>query len=182
MKDSQKYIALLRGINVSGKNKISMSTLKELFEKLKCASVQTYIQSGNVVFSKSVMNPKKFAKEVEKSIQKELGLEVPVLAMDMTTINNILLKQPFVAQLKDNSKNCYYILLFDDIDISLMPTIPPESQDRWQLVNQVVYLYCPGGYGDTKWNNNYFEKKLKVQATTRNHATMQALLEMCQAE
>ena len=87
----KKYIAFLRGINISGKNKISMSDLKVEFEGLGFTEVSTYLNSGNVVFSSETDNAKA---DIEKMLTAKFALEIPVYVIEMDELNDILLHSP----------------------------------------------------------------------------------------
>lgn len=92
------YISLLRGINVSGKNKIKMSDLKTLYESLHFHKVQTYIQSGNVIFANSLNEANVLARQIEQAILKTFSLEVAVLVMEASTFKEIINNNPFKTQ------------------------------------------------------------------------------------
>ena len=78
----KKFIALLRGINVSGQKKIKMSDLKLLFEDLGFQNVETYIQSGNVIFSSKEKSIKKLESKISSGIKSKYGFDVPVLVIN----------------------------------------------------------------------------------------------------
>jgi len=73
----KRYIAFLRGINISGKNKVPMAELKQGFEKLGFGEVRTYLNSGNVIFSSDEDGAKKFTNQIEVMIKKRFGLDIP---------------------------------------------------------------------------------------------------------
>ena len=77
----KRYVALLRGINISGKNKIPMAELKKEFEKLAFEEVKTYLNSGNVIFSSNENDTKKFANQIEGMIKNQFELEIPVFVI-----------------------------------------------------------------------------------------------------
>jgi uncharacterized protein (DUF1697 family) len=89
----RKYVALLRGINGSGKNKIVMSELKVLFESLGCNNVQTYIQNGNVIFESSA---EQIQNNIETAIFKIFGFKVPVLVLNYSELKEIFETNPFI--------------------------------------------------------------------------------------
>ncbi len=178
-----RFIALLRGVNVSGKNKVNMKELKSWIEQLAYTDVETYIQSGNIVFTSSQKNVAILAQEIHKSISEHLGLDIAVIILSPAALRKIIEENPFSAEKNFDERNMY---------LCFLQQIPPKEKtenmkhqpsgdDRFYLAEQVVYLYVPGGYGNTKINNNFFENKLKVAATTRNWKTTQKLLEMADA-
>lgn len=106
------------------------------------------------------------------------GFQVPILIHTADSLASIIDQQPF-KKVKNVDLAAYYCtLLSEPMDATKLHALLENEVDRWVAGDQVIYIYCPGGYGKTKWNNQFFEKKLKQPTTTRNHATMSALLEM----
>ena len=177
----QTYIALLRGINVGGHKKIKMAELKLLFEKLGFKDVTTYIQSGNVVFSSPSPQRGKsdFAEIIFEGIKKQFGYEVPVLVKTVDDVVQILKNCPFDEEKKAAS---YFMLLATPPKKELMELVKEISypNEEFVLTPECVYIYFSKGYGNAKLNNNFFEKKLKVAATTRNYRTLVKLLELAE--
>jgi uncharacterized protein (DUF1697 family) len=178
-----RYIALLRGINVSGHKIIKMEALRVCFEGLGCRGVQTYVQSGNVVFEASEREAGRYADEISKRIQRDFGFPVPVLLRTAEELGGIIDRNPFLKQPKaDRSK----------LHVTFLSTTAPKSaqedlrvlaakEERFHVEGSEIYLHCPNGYGRTKLSNTAFEKKLKVEATTRNWKTVQALFALAQS-
>lgn len=176
----QTYIAILRGINVSGKNKIIMKELKAAFEAANFQNVATYIQSGNVVFTHKSDNEKVIAKQITQLIKTAFGLDVPVLVrtavnIEWTNAANPYLKQEGVEADKLHITFLEEVPEQENIDKLKTYNYPP---DEFIVIDDNVYLHCPKGYGTTKFHNTFLEKKLKVQATTRNLKTVNKLIEM----
>lgn len=171
----KKYIALLRGINVSGHKKILMADLKALIGSLGFRNVTTYIQSGNVVFEAAEKTG--LATKISKAIFENYGWEVPVLITTASEINAILTACPFSDEKKIKS---YFTLFYEiptdeNIEIAKLASYPGEE---FHITHKCMYYYCAAGYGQAKMNNNFFKTKLKVTVTTRNYRTMVKLLEM----
>lgn len=174
------YISILRGINVSGQKTIKMDALKKMFEKLNFKSIQTYIQSGNVVFTTAEKDPKKIEKLISLEIKKEFGFDVPVIILHVNTLKEIIDSNPFA---KDHVKDISFLhvtFLADNPTKFDKEKIVEKKQPGEEIAftTNVVYLYCPNGYGKTKLNNTFLENKLKVQATTRNWKTTNELLKL----
>ncbi len=176
------YISILRGINVSGKKIIKMSALKELYAKQGFEEVTTYLQSGNVIFRANKTEPKKLAQHISKQIEMVFGLDVPVIALTIDKLKQVIAKNPLAKDSTLNSDHLHVTFLSsqpDQVDYSLIESkkLPGEAI---AFSESAVYLYCPNGYGKTKLNNNFLESKLHVLATTRNWKTTQALLHVAQ--
>jgi len=174
----QTFVALLRGINVSGKNKIFMDDLRSMFESLGCSGVKTYVQSGNIVFQ-STAKAQELESLIKKAILEKFTFDVPVLVktkeeMEATLRNNLYIHRNNVS--------------LDKLHVTFLSEVPSEANlknahinvlpDEFMVLGKEVYLYCPGGYGNTKLSNTYFENKLKVKATTRNWKTVNELVKM----
>ena len=165
-----KYISLLRGINVAGKKKIIMKDLKALYESLGLGDVITYIQSGNVIFESDEKNDVLIDK-IENTITQKYGFDVPVQIRTVNDFKHIIEVCPY-SDLDLVEEGTRVMVTFleavpsaENIDKLISYVKEPE---RLVLVGKEVYLHCPNGYGKTKLNNNFIEKKLLVGATTRN--------------
>jgi uncharacterized protein (DUF1697 family) len=172
-------LAMLRGVNVGGK-KVPMADLRLLYEGMKYKNVRTYIQSGNVIFETSENDTEKISKEQEKKIKAKFGFDVPVVIRNEKELGSIIKKNPFLKE-KNISEERLYVTFLANIpekELQEKITVPAGTSDRFEIIGKEIYLYCPGGYGETKLNNNFFEKKLKVEATTRNWRTTNELLKM----
>ncbi len=178
-----RYIALLRGINVSGQKKIKMADLKELFLELGFSSVITYIQSGNVVFESNKTELNDISVTIHQGIAEKFGFDVPVLILKPDTLELIYSQNPFKQKLEKGAiedKKMYFTLLESAPDVVSVKELENASfgDEKFAITDKVVYFYAANGYGKTKLNNNFFERKLKTKATTRNLKTVLKLLEM----
>ena len=171
----KKYIALLRGINVGGHKKLKMADLKLLFKDIGFEDVVTYIQSGNVVFS--AKEEKNISDKIAKEIENRFGWEVPVLVKTADMITKILANCPFEETKK---KEAYFMLLASPPKKDLMEAVSEINypNEEFVLTPDCVYIHFGNGYGNAKLNNNFFEKKLEVAATTRNYRTLAKLVEL----
>ena len=167
------YIALLRGINVSGQRMIAMKDLKALLIKAGYEQVMTYIQSGNIVFKSSEANKKTLEKDIGEVIEKYYGFAVPIVVITEEELEKIIKKNPYNDGKKDSSK--LHITFLDTMpEKKLLETTRDEKfqSDEFHIDNTIIYLYCPDGYGMTKFSTMFFERKLAVTATTRNWKTL----------
>ncbi|GBD88134.1 hypothetical protein BMS3Abin03_02069 [bacterium BMS3Abin03] len=170
-----KYISMLRGINVSGQKKIKMDDLRSLYEELDFENVVTYIQSGNVVFDSKIKNTASLKLKIEAAIDEKYKFFVNVIIRTadewQKVINNNLFGH---IDLENESKK--YLVTF----LSAVPSAKSISElrqyvtkpDKLVVHNKEVYLYIPNGYGKSKLSNTFIERKLGVEATTRNWKTV----------
>jgi len=174
------FISLLRGINVGGQKKIHMETLRGVYETLGYTRVRTYVQSGNVAFESSGFTPAELAKRIEEQIEKTCGFPVPVFIPQPDELQEILTRNPFLYdRIEDPSKLHVTFLYQSPLETAWTKLIAPSSiLDEFSSGELAVYLYCPNGYGKTKLNNGFFERKLGVSVTTRNWNTVNALYNM----
>src|ERR1051325_9725329 len=98
----EKYISMLRGINVSGSKMIRMDDLRKMYENLKFKNVKTYIQSGNVVFEEKAMSTEVLEKKIAKEIQEVFGFDVPVIVKEKSKMEKVLSNNPFVNDRKED--------------------------------------------------------------------------------
>jgi uncharacterized protein (DUF1697 family) len=175
-----KYIAILRGINVSGSKMIKMDNLKSSMSELKFNTIETYIQSGNIVFEYQETNEDLLANIITDKIQSDFGFDVPVIVMGAGDLNAVIENNPFVKNRNEAIDKLYVTFLSEDPDSILLKglAVIDISMDEFFISGNVIYLFCPNGYGRTKLNNNFFENKLEISATTRNWKTVIALAGM----
>nr|WP_299339881.1 DUF1697 domain-containing protein [Allomuricauda sp.] len=174
----KKYVALLRGINVGGQKKIKMQDLRNALSKGNLKEVQTYIQSGNIVFETESNGKENLSEEIHSLIKKDFGFEVPVLVISADEILEIINQNPFAGDEDDN--RLYFVLLKEkpqEDRVQAFNEMKFENED-FHVTDECVYLACKKGYGNAKLNNNLVESKLKVEATTRNLRTLLKLMEL----
>lgn len=174
------FIALLRGINVSGCNKIKMTELKQLFIELGFDDVTTYIQSGNVVFQTNLEEHDKIEQQIINSIKQTFGYLVQVIVLTKNSLETIYASNPFLHEPNIDITKLHVTLLSNkpnENDILPLKTLS-KNGDTFIIIDKTIYLYCPNGYGKTLLNNNFFERKLKISATTRNWNTISKLVEI----
>jgi len=176
-----KYIAILRGINVSGQKKVLMADLKVLFETLGFTDVSTYIQSGNVIFQSSETDKCLLITLIESAITQKYNFSVPVQIRSHSDLADIITELPFKEiNVADEGAKVLITLLADlpsqnNIEKLLSYVVAPE---KLRIIGQTVYLHCPNGYGRSKLSNVFIENKLKISATTRNLKTAYKLLHL----
>jgi uncharacterized protein (DUF1697 family) len=175
----KKFVALLRGINVSGQKKINMSDLKSLFEEIGFRNVETYIQSGNVIFSSNEKSGEKLKSKISSGIKKRFGFDVQVFILTPEEIEYTLKNNPFIKQKKEIER--LYVTFLSNApskeNIQKLNSID-YSPEEYIIDEKLIYLFLPNGAGNAKLSNNLFEHKLKLNGTTRNWKTVKTLFEL----
>jgi uncharacterized protein (DUF1697 family) len=173
-------IAILRGINVGGKRKILMADLKELMSALGYQNIRTYIQSGNLIFEKDEkIENKEIAKNIENAIEKKFNFEVPVIVLSAKEIENAVANNPFYKADTDiNKLHLTFLNEVPDKDKQEVAESFDYTPDQFEIIGRNAFIYCEDSYHKSKLTNDFFEKKLKVKATTRNWKTVLKLWEL----
>lgn len=173
------YVALLRGINVGGKNTLPMKDLAAMFAAAGCTDVRTYIQSGNVVFGASAAVARKLPDQIAKAIEKRFGYRVPVIVRTSDELALAIRDNPFLKPGADE-KPLHIYFLAESPGAAAIATLDPNrsAPDVFHVKGREIYLHLPNGMARTKLTNAYFDSKLKTVSTARNWATVQKLLEM----
>ncbi|MEI6682984.1 MAG: DUF1697 domain-containing protein [Bacteroidota bacterium] len=174
----ETYIALLRGINVSGHNMIKMDELKRVLAGLDFSGITTYIQSGNITFDAEAGNPQELGERIAGKILQHFGLTVPVMIRTLAEMEFVSRNNPFSGDVGRDPEKFHVTFL------SAVPGVEREqkirefnfSPDEFVILGKECYLYCPNGYGQTKLTPQFFESKLKVTTTTRNWKTIMHLV------
>ena len=174
---SARYIALLRGINLGGHKTIRMEALRACFEGLGCRKVRSYVQSGNVVFEGGEKDAARYVEEISKRILRDFGFAVPVLLRTSAELRRIIRQNPFLNQPEIDHSKLHVTFLSAAAPKSAADDLKvlAETPEQFHIRGREIYLYCPNGYGRTKLSNNAIEKKLRLEATTRNWRSVQAL-------
>jgi uncharacterized protein (DUF1697 family) len=176
-----RFIAILRGVNVSGAKPMKMEALRKTFQQLGFTNVASYIQSGNVVFTSGETDTLLLAGKTAKAIQTDFGFDVPVLVLPAGDLKTIIDSNP----LNDGTNDPAFLhitFLSEPPAAFSLSEIESRKQGNEEIIitGKAVYLYCPHGYGKTKLTNTFLESKLKVAATTRNWKTACELVRMAE--
>jgi uncharacterized protein (DUF1697 family) len=169
----KRFIILLRGINVAGKNKLPMADLRDLLNALEFKNVQTYIQSGNIILDTD-KSKIEVCQNIKEGVLSKFGYDVAVLTRTISEWEKVISKYPFSTE---NEKIVAFTFL-NKVSKESIIEVKNIGEDKYKIVDDVVYLNCPTGFGLTKLTNNVIEKKLNVIATTRNIRTTLKLLEL----
>lgn len=179
----QTYIALLRGINVSGHKIIKMETLRKALETLDFKNVSTYIQSGNILFQSNEESIPKLEKQIVDLIFKHFSFDVPVTIVTPNDLKKIVRENPYADEKITDPAQPY---------VSFLSEIPASDKlnelmavdfkgDNFRAVGNVLYLQYLDSAGNSKLSNAIIESKLKLRSTARNWKTVQKLIELAEA-
>ena len=173
------YVALLRGVNVGGKNKLPMKDLIAMFTSAGCQSVETYIQSGNVVFKAGAALMASIPSLISNEIDERFGYRVPVVIRTAEEFRDVAASNPFLSAGVDPEK-LHVVFLADKPESDKVVQLDPHRSppDAFQVRGREIFLHCPTGLARTKLTNNYFDMKLATTSTVRNWKTVLTLLAM----
>lgn len=168
------HIALLRGINVGGHKKFPKAEQVAILKQLGFKNPKVYLHTGNWVFETSG-EEQNLALKISKAITEKYGWEVPVLIKTPSEIERILQNCPFSEEKKVKS---YFVILSEKPSDSLIEEASSIQYPNEEIIilDNCIYFYAAMGYGRTKFNMNTFEKKLNVQATSRNYNTITKII------
>jgi uncharacterized protein (DUF1697 family) len=177
------HVALLRGINVGGKNIVSMADLAAIFADAGAADVRTYIQSGNVVFAATAGAANNIPRLVSEALAKQFKLRVPVIVRAAPDLARVAAKNPFLAAgeiLDPADRSLHVMFLADEPQRPHLAALDPKRSpgDLFEVRGREIYLKLPGGAGKTRLTNAYFDSTLKTISTGRNWRTVMKLVEM----
>lgn len=172
------YIALLRGINVVGKNMLPMKELVALLENLGMQGVKTYIQSGNVICRSKASDTAQLARKISAAIKESHGFEPHVLLLDPVVLDKVIKENPYPEA--EESPSTLHVIFLAAIppkpNLKALEKIRSESE-RFHLARDVLYLHAPDGVGRSKLAASV-ERLLGVPVTSRNWNTVRKLKEM----
>ena len=175
-----KYIALLRGINVSGHHVIKMEALRAAMDELGLANISTYIQSGNLLFE-SDENPAKLEMLIRNKIFQRFGFDVFTFVLTPDDLKKALTDNPFASKTPEDSVQPYVCFISDLPQASNVAHLKAQDfrGDEFIIVDKNIYLWYADSAGNTRLNNAMIEKKLNVKSTARNFKTIKKLIELC---
>jgi uncharacterized protein (DUF1697 family) len=188
------HVALLRGINVGGRNKVPMADLREVVAGLGHTGVTTYIQSGNVLFSAADTDTAKLAAALESAIEDRFGLWSSVVVLSRDELAEVLAASPY--QDEPNPRLVHVVFLngepprdlLDRIEAAASAAAAKGSRDTVHAAGRALYIHTPDGFGKSELAQNLFriltppseQKKQALAATARNWATATELLSRCE--
>jgi len=179
VKAAGKYVALLRGINVGGKNMLPMKELAALFVTAGCGEVVTYIQSGNVVFCAADKVAGRLQNAIAKQVELQFGLKVPVVLRTASEMQVVSLGNPFLkAGSAEEMLHVSFLADRPEPDLVAGLDVMRSAPDEFAVIGREIYMKLVTGAAKTKLTNAYFDSKLKTVSTMRNWRTVLKLAEM----
>mgnify|MGYP001355065466 CR=1 FL=1 len=171
------HIALMRGINVGGRNRLPMSDLTAVFIEAGCTDVRTYIQSGNVIFQATDQIAAVIPTLIPEAIFNRSGFRPPTVTRSVEEFRLIPGANPFLHEGSD-PKMLHVVFLDQEPTESQLAALDPELSppDEISVSGREIFLHCPKGIARTKFTNAYFDRKLDTTSTIRNWNTVQRLL------
>jgi uncharacterized protein (DUF1697 family) len=177
--DRIAFAAMLRGINMGGKNRLPMNDLVAMFADAGCVDVRSYIQSGNVTFRAPPAVAARAASNVKDEIETQFGFAVPIVLRTGDELLKVSVSNPF---LKDGVRA-------DRVHVMFLANLPEGAcvaaldsrrspPDAFVVSGRDIYLHCPDGVGKSRLTNQYFDSRLKTTGTARNWNTVLKLVEM----
>jgi uncharacterized protein (DUF1697 family) len=177
---NEVHIALLRGINVGGKNNLPMAALKEFFISAGCDDVRTYIQSGNVVFRASNKLANRIPAIVGQAITGSFGFEVPLVTRTATELHAVRSSNPFFPA--EEPAKLHVVFLVNKPTKKQIRALDTDRSppDQFVVQGREVFLLCPNGIARTKLTNAFWDSSLKTTSTIRNWNTVNKLIQLAE--
>lgn len=175
-----KQIALLRAINVGGRNLIAMAELRELFESLGFTGVKSLLQSGNVVFESASKSDASLERRLEVETEKCFGVAADYIIRAAGEWEKIIANNPFKQEAKNDPGHLLTVCLKSEPDPMNLKALQAaiKGPEYVQLISKHLYAVYPAGIGRSKLTMTLIEKSLGVRGTGRNWNTMLKLAEM----
>ncbi len=176
------FIAMLRGVNVGPHNRMKMDALRDLCGSLELRDVQTYVQSGNIVFRTNVRNPAALAKKIQSAIEKEFSFNPEVILRTTAEMRGAIARNPFAGVKNIEPGKLLIDFLACDPDPEARKIVMAVKTDPEMLYvgGRELYIYFPNGVGQSKLTWSSLEKILKTPGTTRNWNSVTKLLAMAE--
>jgi uncharacterized protein (DUF1697 family) len=176
------HLALLRGINVGGKNILPMKELAKMFADEGCTDVRTYIQSGNVIFNAPLRLAGRIPVRIAARIEKRFGYRTHLILRTVEQLRIVAARNPFLKVGVDK-KWLHVMFLAELPDPGSARGLDSKAflPDAFMVCGREVYLHLPNGGARTKLNNHFFDSKLATTSTVRNWRTVTTLFEWMQS-
>jgi uncharacterized protein (DUF1697 family) len=179
MKSGDFHVALLRGINVGGKNRLPMKDLAMMFADAGCADVRTYIQSGNVIFRAKDAVARRVPSLISAAIAKRFHFQAPVQIRTTEELRALARRNPFLR--KGADPDLLHVAFLASVPVpTQVATLDPKRSppDEFVVEGGEIFLCLPNGVARSKLTNAYFDSKLRTVSTLRNWRTVLTLLDL----
>lgn len=178
----KRYIAFLRGVNISGKNKVPMEELKKGFEEMGFSEVRTYLNSGNVIFSSDEGGMEGFTNQIETMIQRLFGIDIPVFVISKETLEDILAHAPdwWGNEDKATYDNLIFIIppaTFADV-FGEIGELKEEFEKIKNYKEAVFWSFSRKDYQKTNWWPKTASTNISAKLTIRTANTVRKIVGM----
>jgi uncharacterized protein (DUF1697 family) len=179
-----RYLALLRGINVGGRNKVAMADLRDLATALGLADATTYIQSGNLLFSCAETDTAELADKLETEIASRLGVRPAVVVLSRGDLKQVIADNPYSSE--PNPRCLHAVFRRDEIGPDGIAAVAAAvqrardsgSRDDATIAGRTLFLHTPDGFGRSELAARLSSGKAQATGTARNWATVMKLMDM----
>ena len=179
-----RYVALLRGINVGGRNKVAMADLRQIAADLGYSDVSTYIQSGNLLFAADQEDAADLASVLERRIAERLGVRPAVVVISAVELARVIAANPFADE--PNPRLVHAVFRIDDHTESGLAAIAVAaeaaraggSRDEAVVIGRTLFLHTPDGFGRSDLAAKLTASASLASGTARNWATVTKLMAM----
>lgn len=170
------FVILLRGVTPTGRNRVPMAELRVALADAGLTDVRTYIQSGNAI-AKSPLTPARIEHLVHEVIEQRIGADIAVIARTPEQLKRVLDRNPFADA---DPSRVYFSLLSSTPAPKLVRALHEidVAPDDVRVMGDTIYTLYATRLSDSRYTNNFFERKLAVAATTRNFNTLSKLVEL----
>jgi uncharacterized protein (DUF1697 family) len=173
------WVALLRAVNVGGRNVVPMAGLRRALEEAGCTGVTTYIQSGNVVFRRKASDREALARELEALVQETFGVASVVVLRTFAELRKVATAEPFGAG-NENTHVVFLVRKPAPQGVRALAALDVEPE-RAKVVGSDVYVDYPNGLGRAKLTGSLLERQIGVPGTARNWKTVTRLAELTES-
>ncbi|WP_073500577.1 DUF1697 domain-containing protein [Actinacidiphila paucisporea] len=176
---STGYVALLRGINVGGRARVPMQTLRELLAAIGGTGIRTHLQSGNAVFTHEDTDPQALAAALQQALADELGLTITCMVRTAEDLRRVVAANPFDMTGVDGSR-FLVVFLAGPVPLDRLAAIDREAYapDEIRPGEREIYAYFPDSIRDSKLAARLTDRGLGMPATNRNWNTVTKLAEI----
>jgi len=175
-----QYIALLRGINVSGRNKVPMKELESVCHQLNWKDVKTHLQTGNIIFTAEDVK-QQLEQNLEKAIEEHFGFHIPVIICRSSALITLVEQTPFIEQVAESSSKVLLYLTKKAIEKNALEYLQERAKAEEQVFIQEksIWIFFPNGVGSSKLTPSVIDRAVGSTATGRNWNTVTKIQNIC---